>query len=144
VARKTSAKRLIDSLEGEASAKQQLQAVLDVLAEKKTVGQACAELDVSEATFHRLRDKVLAAAIEALIPRAAGRPPKPNETIPQVEELKKRLLETRMELEASRVREEIALVIPHLLKRPEEKKKMKRGPAREIFDRPAGMTSSSD
>src|SRR5688572_18084802 len=115
--RKTSAKRLVESLEGEASIKAQLQAVLDVLAEKKSVADACAELGIGEATFHRLRERALGAALEALVPKRAGRPSKVPETPTEVEELKRALHETRVELEASRIREEIALVMPHLLKR---------------------------
>jgi transposase-like protein len=137
--RKTSAKRLVESLEGEASTKAQLQAVLDVLAEKKSVAEACAELGVGEATFHRLRERVLAAALEALLPKRAGRPPKAPEAPTEVEELKRALHDTRVELEASRIREEIALVMPHLLKGREVKKKSRpSGSVQEIFARRRG------
>jgi len=142
VARKTSASRLVESLEGEASTKAQLEAVLDVLAEKKSVSDACAELGVSEATFHRLKEKALSGALEALVPKAAGRPPKPPEAPPDVEKLKQELLMTRIELEASRVREEIALVMPHVLKNRGEKKSPKRPTVQELFDRKRGTTPS--
>lgn len=142
MARKTSPKRLVESLEGEASTKAQLRAVLDVLAEKKTVADACAELGVSEATFHRLRERVLAAALEALVPKRAGRPPKAPETPTEVEELKRTLRETRIELEASRIREEIALVMPHLLKRQDVKKKTRPPSSQEIFARRRGTERS--
>lgn len=141
--RKTSAKRLVDSLEGEASTKAQLQAVLDVLAEKRSVADACAELGIGEATFHRLKERVLGAALEALVPRRAGRPPKVPETPTEVEELKRALHETRVELEASRIREEIALVMPHLLKGREVKKKSRTpGSPQEVFARRRGTPPS--
>ena len=142
MARKTSPKRLVESLEGEASTKAQLGAVLDVLAEKKTVADACAELGVSEATFHRLKEKALAGALEALVPKAAGRPPKPEETPSDVKELQRKLRETRIELEASRIREEIALVMPHLLKRQDVKKKTRPAAIQEIFARRRGTERS--
>lgn len=141
--RKTSAKRLVDSLEGEASTKAQLQAVLDVLAEKKSVADVCTELGIGEATFHRLKERALGAALEALVPGRPGRPPKAPEIPTEVGELKRALRETRIELEASRIREEIALVMPHLLKRREVKKKS-RPPtsAQEIFVRRQGTPPS--
>jgi hypothetical protein len=142
VARKTSAKRLIENLEGEAAVKNQLETILDVLAGRKTVSDACAELGVSEATFHRMKDKVLIGAAEALIPKAAGRPSTPDDLPSDVKELKRQLLMARIELEASRVREEIALVAPHLLKRPDEKKSPKRPSVQEIFDRKRGTERS--
>jgi hypothetical protein len=141
VARKTSAKALIGNLEAEATIKQQLETILDVIAGRKTVADACVSLDVSEATFHRMKEKALAAAAEALIPKAAGRPPKSQEIPTDVEELKRQLLMTRMDLEASRIREEIALVMPHLLKR-DEKKRVKHLTAQEIFDRKRGTKRS--
>lgn len=142
MARRTSAKRLIENVEGETAIKLQLQAILDVLSGKRTVSDACAELGVSEATFHRMKDKVLTGAVEALVPKAAGRPPKADDPPDDVKELKRQLLMARIELEASRIREEIALVAPHLLKRPDEKKSPKRPSVQEIFDRKRGTERS--
>lgn len=141
MARKTSARKLIGNLEAETSVKAQIETILDVLGGRKTVADACRELGVSEATFHRMKEKALAAAAEALVPKAAGRPPKPPEAPTEVEELKRQLLLTRMDLEASRIREEIALVMPHLLKR-DEKKRVKHLTAQEIFDRKRGTNPS--
>jgi len=141
VARKTSPKRLVESLEGEASVKTQLESILDVLAGKKTVADACAELGVSEATFHRLKERALGGALEALVPKAAGRP-KAEKEPEDVEELKRTLRETRIELEASRIREEIALVMPHLLKRQDVKKKTRPTSSQEIFARRRGTERS--
>jgi len=123
MARKTSAKGLVNSLEGEAALKKQLEVILEVLGGKKTVAQACEELAVSEPTFHRIKEKALSGALEALMPKPAGRPAKPETTNPEVEALKAQILELRMDLQCSRVREEIALVMPHVLRpRPDEKK----------------------
>lgn len=141
MARKTSAKQLIENLEAEPTIKVQLQAILDVLAGTKNVADACAELGVSEATFHRMKERALTAALEGLVPKAAGRPPKPEETPTEVEELKKELLRARMDLEASRIRTEIALVMPHLLKR-DEKKRVKAVSVQEIFARKRGTKNS--
>jgi transposase-like protein len=142
MARKTSAKRLIANLEAETAIKVQLKAILEVLAGTKEISEACAELGVSEATFHRLKEKALEGAVEALVPKPAGRPAKTEETPTDVEELKRQLLVARMELEASRVREEIALVMPHLLKRNEKKSPKQRPSVQELFDRKGGTKPS--
>jgi len=126
MARKTSAKGLVNGLEGEAALKKQLGVILEVLGGRKSVATACEELAVSEPTFHRMKDKALSGALEALVPKAAGRPAKPAETTPEVEALKAQILELRMDLQCSRVREEIALVMPHVLTpRSDEKKSPK-------------------
>ena len=141
MARKTSAKQLIENLAAEPTIKAQLGTILEVLGGTKSVADACAELGVSEATFHRMKEKALSGALEALVPKAAGRPPKAEEIPTDVEELKKQLLMARMDLEASRIRTEIALVMPHLLKR-DEKKRVKAVSAQEIFDRKRGTKPS--
>lgn len=132
--RKTSARRLIENLEAETAIKVQLEQILEVLSGNKEVSEACSELGVSEATFHRLKEKALEGAVGALIPKPAGRPAKPEETPTDVQELKRQLLMARFELEASRIREEIALVAPHLLTR-NQKKSPKRPSVQELFDR---------
>ena len=141
MARTTSVKRLVDGLDGEASTKTELEAILDVLADRRTVAQACEALGVSEATFHRMRDRALAGALVGLVPKAAGRPRKAEDLPDDVTELKRQLQEARFDLEASRLREEIALVMPHLLRR-DEKKSPKRPSVQELFERKRGTRRS--
>jgi transposase-like protein len=103
------------------AAKIRLRIVLDTIAGKRTVSQACAELGVGEAAFHKLRARALDGALSALEPAPTGRPPKQQSPAQaQVGELKRQLQELRTELRATQIREEIALTMPHLLKTPEE------------------------
>jgi hypothetical protein len=80
--------------------------------------------------MHALRTMALQAALESLEPRLAGRPARsagPGDAL--VEKLEAQLRELRLELQAARVREEIALGIPGLL-RPRRRKKAARRKAR--------------
>jgi len=139
MARKTSAKGLINTHDAGSSVKRQLEVILQVLGGTKTVPQACEELAISESSFHRLREKALSGALEGLAPRPAGRPAKVDDTDPEVKALKDEIQELRIELQCSRVREELALVMPHVLQPAEDEKKTPRG-AQEISVRRKGTS----
>lgn len=104
--------------EGSEHAKLRAELILRVLAGEITVTEAAASLGVSEAHFHRLRERAIEGAIEALEPRPAGRPA--AEVDPRdarIAELELLLHERNVDLRAAQLREEIALVMPHLLVR---------------------------
>lgn len=107
----------VEALEGSEVARQRLRRVLETLTGELTVEQACAELALSPARFAEIRKEALASALAALEPKPLGRPPapEPDPKLTSVEEENRRL---RRELEASRIREEIALTMPHLLRPP--------------------------
>lgn len=107
----------VESLEGTELARQRLLRVLETLTGESTLEAACADLGISPARFAQIRKEALAAALTALEPKAPGRPcaPVPD---PRVEELEQRTRALERELEASRIREEIALTMPHLLQPP--------------------------
>ncbi len=126
--RPPSGPRLVDGLEGSAEAKARLKAVIETVAGERSVEEACAALGVSEAVFHRLRARLLGAALSEAEPKPRGRRPDPEpENQGEVEALRARVRELKIDLEASRIREELAVVMPRVLKpRAEAKKKGRR------------------
>jgi transposase-like protein len=119
----------VESLEGEAGAKRRLRAVLETIAGDLTVEEACARLGVSASRFAQLREEALSGALRALEPRPAGRPSAPPAD-PEVTRLSRENAELRHDLEAARIRAEMALVMPGLLRPLEagEKKGSAPGP----------------
>lgn len=118
MARTTSMERLVEGLEGSTEAKKRLKAILANLAGASSVGEAGESVGIGAAMFHRERTDALQGALAALEPRRVGRP---REEI-SAEELRVRALQEendqlRLELTAARIREEIAVAMPHLLVR---------------------------
>ena len=115
----------VDRLPGSEDARARLKIVLATLTGEKTVVQACAELGVGESRFHDLRNEFLAKGVEALEPRPLGRPPAPEPTELEKENLRlhRELQQAKLELQGALIREEIAVVMPHLLKPSRAQKK---------------------
>jgi hypothetical protein len=93
--------------------------VLATIAGTTSVIDAASALGISETAFHKIREAILQGALGAAEPKPIGRPP--STVVPGLDpgaetaaEQNRRL---RIELEASRIREEIALTMPHLLTR---------------------------
>jgi len=103
----------VEKLQGSPEAKRRLELILRTLAGTCRVQQACAELGLSEARFHQLRQEALQAALDNLAPRPAGRPAAPPAD-PRLAELAQDKEALRLELWAAQTREEIALVLPRL------------------------------
>jgi len=114
--------RLVEALDGSESAKGRLRVILETLTGEKTVLDACQELGIGESMFHKLRNEFLQDAVGLLEPRPLGRP---REEIDPEEKLRdgyeKRMQDLEVKLQAARVREEIALAMPHLLRGREER-----------------------
>ncbi len=106
----------VERLDGDEQAKQRLQVILRALAGELTVEQACDELGVGAAQFHRLREQALSGALAALAPKPAGRPSRPPPEPSRVDQLEAEVLDLKLDLRASQLREEIAIMMPHLLK----------------------------
>ena len=101
--------------------------ILRTLSGELSVGEACEKLGVSEPHLHRLRERALAGAAEALEPRPAGRRAEvPDPVDARVAELEAQLDELTLELRASQVREQIAVPMPSLLQPPGGQKKKRR------------------
>lgn len=108
--------RLVDSVEADAATKKKLKLILETISGQRSVEDAAAEMGVSTAYFHELRARALAAAADSLEPRPTGRPSKPStSSSDETSSLKEQINRLEVELEAARIREEIALVMPQVL-----------------------------
>ncbi|MGH3429830.1 MAG: helix-turn-helix domain-containing protein [Mycobacteriales bacterium] len=112
----------MERLEGSQRAKQRLQVILETLAGTRSIIDACEILGICESMFHRLRAEVLQTALDRLEPRPLGRPRCGiTAEAQQAEALEQEVEELRTELQASQVREELAQIMPSIV-RPSLKK----------------------
>lgn len=118
---------LVEGLAGTAEAKRRLKLVLQTLAGELSVEDARAELELSEAGFHKLRRQALAAAVERLEGQAPGRKRvEPSAEEKEIADLRAKVERMDLELEIARYRENVALTMPHLLKRREAEQEAKK------------------
>ena len=112
----------VDHLAGSDQAKERLKVVLETLAGKCRVQEACQRLGISEPRFHQLRQQMLEAALAGLEPQPAGRKPAPPPSPEQIQwaALANELAAKDVELRAAQARAEIALTLPRLVA-PEKK-----------------------
>lgn len=115
---------LVDSLDAGNMERERLRIILQTLSGEVSVVEACELLDVSETRFHDLRTQALEGALSALAPKPRGRPHKHEETPEEVQKLKEQVDDLTFELQAQRVKTEIAVTMPHLLKDKPTKKKI--------------------
>src|SRR5262245_38419751 len=128
--RTTNWAEVVDRLDGSAEAKARLTTILEALAGQRTLAEAAARLGLGERRLHELRNRALQAAVGGLEPLRAGRPAgAAPEAEARVAALEATIGELRVELRAAQVREEIALVMPHVV-RGQGTKKVARGKAR--------------
>ena len=128
--RKPLGPQLAQHLDGSIEAKERLEVILETIAGRRKVTEACAQLGIGEAMFHRLRTEVLQAGLSRLEPRPLGRPPRSR--VPEalrVVELEHDLKDLELELKTTRVQLEIAQTLPHLLTSSSHEKN--NSPARE-------------
>jgi len=119
--RRPGGSKLVEGVEGSEAAKARLGAILDCLSGRKKVEEAAQELGIQQSMFFRMRQEALAGAVSALEPKPMGRPRKdrsPEEE--EIEALKFELKRMELELQAARIREEIALAMPYLRKTKKE------------------------
>jgi len=125
--RQPSGPEYVQRLEGSAKAKERAEVVLATLGGRLSVQEACRRLGVGEAYFNRLRLKFLRGGLPALEDQPAGRRRRPVAAASQqIDALETALGEAKLALEAAQVREEIALTMPQLFKRPLGPKKKTR------------------
>jgi len=110
---------MLDPMPGTPEAKARLAAIVATMSGEKSIPEACAELGIGEARFHEMRKEFLAEAVGLLERRAAGRKPAgpPEGAAERLAELEDENRTLRVELEAARIRTEIAVTMPHLLRR---------------------------
>jgi hypothetical protein len=104
---------LVDHLDGSTRAKERLELILQTLAGQLTVVAACKFLDISEAMFYKLRNRVLQVCLEDLEPKPRGRPAQLITGDGQrATELATEVATLERELAAQTVRLELAHAIP--------------------------------
>lgn len=103
--------------DGSEQAQKRLKVVLATLGGSMTIEQACGVLGVGRSAFHKLRRQFLARAPDLLEPRPRGRRRRePSEADQRLAQLQQEIVQLKLDLKAQQIREEIALVMPHLLK----------------------------
>lgn len=120
-------------LDGDRNQKKRLRVILESLSGELTIADACKRLTIGESRFHELRHQVLQSALDALAPRAPGRKPKAVRVDPEeLDFVRRENGWLREELELSRLRTEIALVMPEILREPKSEPPVRGGknPAR--------------
>lgn len=111
---------IVQRLEGSLAAKNRLQAILRTLSGEMSVPQACEELGIGESRFHELRNEILQGMLENLEGRPRGRPPSAAGADARVQELENQVQALTADLRASQIREELAIMLPRLSRRPED------------------------
>jgi hypothetical protein len=115
--RKPLGAQLVDRLEGSDHAKIRLKVILETLAGRQTIPEACDELGIQESMLHRVRSEVLQTALGRLEPRPMGRPPHaPSPEVHRVAELEEENLRLRSKLRAAEIRRELAEKLPRMSK----------------------------
>lgn len=110
----------VDGLDGSESSKERLRLILETLSGELTIAQACDQLGIGETRYHKLRREALSGALDALEPRAPGRPRRVESDEEQrIRELEAQVGDLEEEIVCSRVRLELALTMPHVLKIPD-------------------------
>jgi hypothetical protein len=105
---------LVQHLNGSERAKQRLELILETIAGRLTIEEACRQLGIEHTMFYELRTDMLKAGLARLEPRPTGRPRRPT-SIEDLHsaELQSRVEQLEAELKLSAVREEIARVMPY-------------------------------
>ena len=116
----------VDRLDGPEELKWRLRVLLDTLAGRVSVAQACEELGVSESRLHELRRQALVGALGALMPKPAGRPATAETTTAREKDLESRIQELEVDLQAALVRTELALAMPDLFRGGSKKNRRRR------------------
>jgi hypothetical protein len=111
--RKPAGPEYVDRWTGSDTAKERLHVVLETVAGRCRVQEACARLGISEPRFHQLRTQILQASLDSLAPRPAGRPPRPAPD-ERLQALEATVADLAIELQAAHVREEVALALPQV------------------------------
>jgi hypothetical protein len=102
----------VNLLDGSDIAKERVKIVLETVAGTCGVDEACQRLNICGQRFHQLRQQIMEGAVTAAEPGIPGRraqPPSAAED--QIQRLEQQVAELQRELQASKVREEITLVL---------------------------------
>ena len=104
----------VEQLPGSRLAKERARVLLETLAGKRRVQEACALLSISEPRFDQLRIHGLEHLVQSMEPRLAGRPPRtPTPAEERIRALEAEVAALRMQVKIAQARAEIALVLPN-------------------------------
>ena len=129
VARTVNLTALVESRDGSPEAKKRAELILKAMAGELTFDDVAHLLAIHVSLVYRLRDDILKAALSAMEPGRPGRPAKAPETTQREVELEEEIARLKKEVERARTAEEIAVTLPHVVKRRaeiEEKKTLER------------------
>ena len=117
--------QLVDGIECSEMAKARTRVIMATLLGECSVREACTQLGVSAAGFYKLRAKALQGFARGLEPRPAGRRPHvTTEADAHSQTLEQEIQDLQRDLHAAHIREEIALIMPNLVKgEPDQDKK---------------------
>jgi hypothetical protein len=105
----------VDKLNGSLEAKGRLKILLETMAGRCRILDACERLGIKEARFDQIRIEALQAALEALEPKVAGRKPQQSSPLSsELEQLRERNARLEVELQAALIRAEIAVTLPQV------------------------------
>jgi transposase-like protein len=107
--RKPPGPEFVQRLHGSAASKERAEIILKTLTGQLRVHEASARLGITPQRLHMLRQAGVQALIDALEPQPMGRPRKEADPAAAATAQLERL---QQELEAARLREEIALLLP--------------------------------
>jgi transposase-like protein len=114
---------IVHGLQGDPRAKARLQVILQTLAGDLDFTAAARRLQITTQRLHQLRQLALEASLLALAPQPMGRPSKAAVSDPeQIAALRQENERLQRELAASKLREEIAVVLPRRPRRGEKKR----------------------
>jgi hypothetical protein len=115
---------IVRELMGGEQERKRLEAILNTVAGRQKVTEAAAQLGITTQRVSMLRDIALQAALDALAPQPMGRPPKTARSDQErIDALLRENERLQRELAASKLREEIAVVLPNRRQRRGEKKR---------------------
>ena len=104
---------IVRGLHGGEQERQRLEAILETIAGRLSFTAAADRLGMTPQRLHMLRQQALQAALEALAPQPLGRPTKAARLGPEeIDALQRENERLQRELAASKLREEIAVVLP--------------------------------
>ena len=113
----------VDRLEGSEDLKERLRVVLATITGELTIEEACERLGVGPSRLHEMRREALEGALAGLAPGRAGRPRHETRAdTDRIRQLEQKVRDLEDDLQASLVRTEIALAMPHLFTRAGKKK----------------------
>jgi hypothetical protein len=129
--RKPRGPEFVRALQGDAQARERLERILDTVAGRLGVSEAAEQLGITPQRLHMLREQALQAALDALQPQPMGRPAKSSGSDQErIDALQRENERLQHELAASKLREEIALVLPTRPRPRRDEKKRRTDSAR--------------